>query len=198
MDPRLPVFPKFDPSATITIPDPARGGYLKTVINARPNQTIHQTLHVGWLGEGFEDDLAEFFAKRHPDLNALEVCTTTLILQSAYVNDLFQSEVEKIAAPFGNFRSAAIKGIPRALEKVTNPLDYFGRNGMPPGRRWDATAVDGIKPGLAALTPPMSKKNPILACVCRLARIQIHGAERGVRGHHGGCEKSQRCQPRRV
>ena len=141
MDPPLPVFPKFDPLATEY--SETYGDYMSVI---RSEQSLHQALHVHWLGEAFEQDLAKFFAEKHPDANSLEVCATTLILQSACVNGLFQSEVEKIAAPFGNFRSAAIKGIPRALEKVTNPLDYFGPNGVPPGKCWDETHDDGIKP----------------------------------------------------
>ena len=137
MNPPLPVFPKFDPLAVAC--DATHGDH---VAAARSHQSMHQALHMHWLSEAFEDDLTTFFETNHPTINVLEVCATTLILQSACV----KSEVEKIAAPFGNFRSADVKGIPRALEKMTNPLDYHGPNGVPPGKRWDRTHAEGIEP----------------------------------------------------
>ena len=159
MNPPLPVFPKFDPLAVAC--DAAYGDH---VAAARSHQSLHQALHVHWLSEAFEDDLATFFATNYPTINVLEVCATTLILQSAYVNDLFKSEVEKLAAPFGNFRSADVKGLPRALEKMTNPLDYYGPNGVPPGKRWDRTHAEGIEPS-GAYGDPATEQTKAIARV---------------------------------
>lgn len=142
MDPPLPGCTKYDP----VLPDWGSGVWDQPVPPTRPPKSLHQAVYIAWLGSDFEDELADFFSE-HAEANPLAIGVAALVLQSAYVNTFFQAEAAKLAAPFGNFRAAEPKGVPRATEKVTNPDDYYGKNGVPPGKCWDwrAEVADGIQ-----------------------------------------------------
>ena len=142
MAPPLPVFTKYDP----VLPDWGSGVWDHPVPPTRPLKSLHQAVHVTWLGSDFEDELAGLFSE-HAEASPLAIGVAALVLQSAYVNTFFQAAVAKLATPFGNFRAAEPKGVPRATEKVTNPDDYYGQNGVPPGKCWDwrSEAVHGIQ-----------------------------------------------------